>query len=163
MRDMFNGNRHGRPGVSIAGKAGIFVLHGLIGMTVICALNPCLAQSAPGEDPISITRRISQPMGPAVAQSRSTPMSPPPTAPAWLEAKVARLEAKAWAFDTGNVLTDKNLLAAASSDGLRKVCVQDIGSSVSAAGASASAGANGLRNAEPQIVVLKGDLVNICR
>lgn len=132
---------------------------------LLCGLStaqPAVA-GVPGEDPIMVIKRIAPPMGPALASARSTPMSPPPVAPAWLEAKVARLEAKAWGLDTGNLLTDRNVLASASSDGLRKVCVQDIGSAVNAAGANSGAGANGLRNTEPQIVVLKGDLVNICR
>lgn len=116
----------------------------------------------PGEDPIFIKSRIAAPMGPALAQARSTPMTPVPVTPAWLEAKVARLEAKAWAFDAGKLITDKNVLAAASSDGLRKVCIQDIGSSVSA-GANAASGTGMLNSSEPQIVVLKGDVVNICR
>lgn len=116
----------------------------------------------PGEDPIVITRKMSAPMGPALAAPRSSPLPPSPVTPAWLEAKVARLEAKAWSFDAGKLVTDKNLLAAASSDGMRKVCIQDIGSSIVTA-SSADRGSSLLPNTEPQIVVLKGDVVNICR
>lgn len=142
-------------------------LRRLITLPAICLINGLAGYAAdccaaPGEDPIVIQVRVNAPIGPALAQARSTPMTPPAVTPAWLEAKVARLEAKAWAFDTGNLITDKNLLAAANSDGIRKLCVQDIGSALSA-GANSAAGSGALRNTEPQIVVLKGDVVNICR
>ncbi len=117
---------------------------------------------APGEDNIVISRKMSPAMGPAMSAPRSTPMTPMPVTPAWLEAKVARLEAKAWGFDAGKLVADKNLLAAASSDGMRKVCIQDIGSSITTSN-DTGRGSSLLPSSEPQIVVLKGDFVNICR
>ena len=75
---------------------------------------------------------------------------------------MARLEAKAWGFDAGKLVADKNLLAAASSDGMRKVCIQDIGSSITTSN-DTGRGSSLLPSSEPQIVVLKGDFVNICR
>lgn len=76
---------------------------------------------------------------------------------------MARLTAKAWALDTRDLLTEKNLQAVASSDGMKKVCIQDIGSNIGgAADAAGNAAARGGAD-DAQIVVLKGDLINICR
>jgi len=77
-----------------------------------------------------------------------------------MDAKLARFQAKAFAADTTGVLTDQNVVTTVAQDGLRKVCMQDIGSS-----ASTVNGAFNRYGPKPdaQVVVLRGDLVNICR
>jgi hypothetical protein len=79
--------------------------------------------------------------------------------PAWLDAKLARFQAKAFSANTEGVLTDHQVTNTTLQDGLRKTCIQDIGSSTATNTASNRYGPR----LEAQIVVLRGDLVNICR
>lgn len=81
--------------------------------------------------------------------------------PAWIDAKLARFQAKAFAADTAGVLTDQNVITTTAQEGVRKVCTQDIGSN-STTTASGAFNRYGPKP-EAQIVVLRGDLVNICR
>lgn len=116
------------------------------------------AQSAPGEDPLKITGKVehfSSPNGPA---PRSGSLEGSGEMPAWLKAKVARYEAKAFSAsaDDGTLLTDKDVTTTATTQGLRRSCTQDLGSS------TAPARPGRLGNNQ-QIVVLRGDVVNLCR
>lgn len=114
------------------------------------------AQNAPGEDPVVLNKQVAVQMLP-LGSSRSAPMDTVNGMPAWLKAKVVRYEAKANSDFTAGISTDADVTRSASSDGLKKTCVQEVGS-VTTTTNSAGPG----RNA-PQVVVLKGDLVNICR
>ncbi len=116
------------------------------------------AQSAPGEDPLKIIGKVehfSSPNGPA---PRSGSLEGSGEMPAWLKAKVARYEAKAFSAsaDDGTLLTDKDVTTTATTQGLRRSCTQDLGSS------TAPARPGRLGNNQ-QIVVLRGDVVNLCR
>ena len=120
----------------------------------------CLAQGVPGEDPVELNHKIQRNMLPLNAPT------PPSQAshveiPAWMEAKLARFQAKAFSSDTTGILTDQNVVNTVAQDGLRKVCSQEIGSQTS----NSNAGAFNRYGpkSEAQIVVLRGDLVNICR
>ena len=119
-----------------------------------------LAQLAPGEDPMVINQKIQRNMVPM-----NTGMNAPQPAfqeiPAWMDAKLARFQAKAFAADTTGIWTDENVSTKYTQDGLRKVCTQDIGSN-SVVNASNSFNRYGPK-ADAQVVVLRGDLVNICR
>lgn len=119
------------------------------------------AQNAPGEDPIVLSKRIATQMLPAGAARSSTPLQSQTDMPAWLKAKVARFEAKANSDQTRGLLTDSDVARTANSDGFKKTCIQEIGSST-AAGAAQNSNRAGAGNNQ-QIVVLKGDLVNICK
>lgn len=117
------------------------------------------AQSAPGEDPLKITGKVehfTSPNGPA---PRSGSLEGSGEMPGWLKAKVARYEAKAFSAsaDDGALLTDKDVNTTSSTQGLRRSCNQDLGSSTQTA---TRPGRNGNNQ---QIVVLRGDVVNICR
>ena len=69
--------------------------------------------------------------------------------------------AKAFAANTDGVVTDERVTSTTIQDGARKICIQDIGSSVSNAN-NAPFNRYGPKT-DPQVVVLRGDLVNICR
>lgn len=117
------------------------------------------AQTAPGEDPVQLTEKVTHNMLPL-----NTVVQPAGKAfqeiPAWMDAKLARFTAKAFSIDTTGIVTDESVTTSVVSDGIRKVCTQDIGSNV----ASLSAASNArLGIAAPQAVVLRGDLINICR
>ena len=119
-----------------------------------------LAQTVPGEDPVVLTQRIQSNMLPLNSSVQSVQLSNVEM-PAWMDAKLARFQAKAFAADTTGVLTDQNVVTTVAQDGLRKVCTQDIGSNSSGV-ASGSFNRYGPK-LDAQIVVLRGDLVNICR
>lgn len=115
------------------------------------------AQNAPGEDPVVLTKRISVQMLPIGGARTSAPLTAQNGMPAWMQAKVARFEAKANSDQTEGMLTDSDVTRAANADGLKKTCIQEVGSNT-----VQTPGKFGLSNTQ-QIVVLKGDLVNICK
>lgn len=115
------------------------------------------AQNAPGEDPVILTKRVAVQMSPVGAARTSSPLNAETGMPAWMQAKVARFEAKANSDQTNGMLTDADATRTASSDGINKTCIQEVGSNT-----AQTPGKFGLSNTQ-QIVVLKGDLVNICK
>ena len=125
-------------------------------------LTPILAkaQLAPGEDPVHLNEKVVVNMLPLNNTMRSTPLQNSTGVPAWMDARIARFEAKAYSIDTTGIFTDKDVRTTTITDGFRKTCIQDVGSTIAAA--SNSAGKFGAMP-QDQIVVLKGDLVNICR
>jgi hypothetical protein len=125
-------------------------------------LTPILAnaQLAPGEDPVYLKEKVVVNMLPMNNTMRSTPLLNSSGIPAWMDARIARFEAKAYSIDTTGIFTDKDVKTTTIMDGMRKTCIQNVGSTIAAA--SNSAGKFGAMP-QDQIVVLKGDLVNICR
>lgn len=116
---------------------------------------------APGEDPVTLTKKLSvqmQPTGPAAASGSLDNNNPMPS---WLRARIARYEAKSFSDDTSGILTDNDVVSTANAQGMQKTCVQEIGSNTVAAGGG-NAGRYG-PNSAAQVVVLRGDLINICR
>ena len=118
------------------------------------------AQVAPGEDPVFLKEKVVVNMLPLNNTMRSTPLPTSPGIPAWMDARMARYQAKAYSIDTSGIFTDKDVKTTTIVDGIKTTCIQDVGSSIAAA--SNSAGKYGAM-LQDQIVVLKGDLVNICR
>ncbi len=120
----------------------------------------CIAQGVPGEDPVELNHKIQRNMLPLNAPTPPSQASQVEI-PAWMEAKLARFQAKAFSSDTTGILTDQNVVTTVAQDGMRKVCSQEIGSQTS----SPNTGAFNRYGpkSEAQIVVLRGDLVNICR
>ena len=117
------------------------------------------AQPAPGEDPVVLQGRVSYNMLPLNNAMRSSAMMPEIQTPSWLQGKIARLQAKAYGADATGVLTDEDVVTSQNTIGLRRTCIQDVGSAVQS---GLSSGRYGPQN-DPQVVVLRGDLVNICR
>ena len=116
------------------------------------------AQNAPGTDPIQLDTRVTLQGMPYGSAPRSGNISPPAEIPAWQRAKIARYEAKAFSGNVGNIQTEKDVVNTANSDGFKTTCTQSIGSSVAPTGITTGAGFM----PKDQIVVLRGDLVNIC-
>ena len=119
-----------------------------------------IAQTVQGEDPVSLHQRVQSNMLP---WNNATPVNLQQNQemPAWLDAKLARFQAKAFSANTDGVLTDDQVRTSVTQDGLRKTCIQDIGSSVSPGGQQPFSRYG--PKPETQVVVLRGDLVNICR
>lgn len=117
------------------------------------------AQLAPGEDPVVLRQRVTYNMLPLNNAMRSTVMSNSQEIPGWVQAKLARFQAKAFSADTTGIVTDESVVTSTSNQGLKKICTQEVGSSSSTTGPTS--GRYGPQN-DPQVVVLRGDLVNIC-
>jgi len=117
------------------------------------------AQTAPGEDPVTLTEKVTYNMLP-LNSAMQTASKANQEVPAWMEAKIARFTAKAFSSDSTGLLTDDSVVTTVVSDGLRKVCTQDVGSSIAT---QTAAGNARLGIAAPMAVVLRRDLVNICR
>ena len=115
--------------------------------------------AAPGEDTISISGFKPTALGNGSGQAMvSGGLDPNGAVPAWLRAKVTRYTARAYAENTQGINTDNAVVQNAQSNGMSKTCVQEVGSNTVAAGAPKFG-----PKAQTQIVVLRGDLVNICK
>ncbi|MFM8575726.1 MAG: hypothetical protein ACKOBF_07600 [Limnohabitans sp.] len=128
-------------------------------ITLTAVASACHAQPAPGEDPVLLQGRVSYNMLPLNNAMKSSVMMPEIQTPSWMQAKLARLQAKAFSADTTGILTDADVTTSQNTIGLRKTCVQDVGSITQS---GVGSGKYGPQN-DPQVVVLRGDLVNICR
>ena len=125
-----------------------------LGIGVLGAGVPAWAQHGPGEDPVVLEKKVTLQMIPNGAAPRSGYMNPSEEIPTWQKARIARYEAKAFSGNPGDILTNKDVISTATSDGYKTTCTQTIGS---ATGLTTAAG-----SPKEQIVVLRGDLVNIC-
>jgi hypothetical protein len=118
------------------------------------------AQNAPGEDPITLSKITKTELRPTSPQQTSGGLDPLFGMQGWLKARVSRYEARAYSdFASDSVLTENDAVTTASAQGLKKVCVQEVGSTAGSSGFGSKYGPKGA----PQVVVLKGDLVNICK
>ena len=116
---------------------------------------------APGEDPVILTKKLSVQLQPMGAAAASTSLDNGNTVPSWLRARIARYEAKAFSDDTTGVLTNNDVVTTANAQGMQKTCVQEVGSNTLPGSAAGSTRYG--PNQAPQVVVLRGDLVNICK
>ena len=132
-----------------------------LGFLGVCIFPPALvwAQVRPGEDPVILTKRVSTAQLPDGGVVKSKPLDSGEM-PASLRAKVARFEAKSKSGVTTGFSSDKDVTRETSSDGFKKTCIQDVGSNT--ASSAQQPGRPGQANNQ-QIVVLRGDLVNICK
>lgn len=117
------------------------------------------AQTAPGEDPVSLTEKVTHNMLPLNTSPQIAAKSFQEV-PAWMDAKLARFTAKAFSIDTTGIVTDESVATTVVNDGFRKVCTQDVGNNIAT---QTAAGNARLGIAAPLAVVLRGDLINICR
>lgn len=116
------------------------------------------AQFVPGTDPVVLNSAVSVEMMP-LAESKSKGLEGSGEMPSWLNAKVVRYEAKAGSADRGSISTDTDVNSYTSIQNGRRTCVQEVGSNTVAAGAG---GRYGPGRGGDQIVVLRGDLINVC-
>jgi hypothetical protein len=119
------------------------------------------AQGVPGEDPVQLTGPVRYLNLPGPPTPKSGQIDGNSEMPAWMKARVARYEAKSFSAtaNDGTISTSNDVVNTATAQGLGKTCVQEVGSVTSAANSIGSKTLGG----QQQIVVLRGDLVNICR
>lgn len=131
-------------------------------VTLLSGLPLVQGHAAPGEDMIVLPGNVQFASAPTTAPSRSGHIEPSPNIPSWMQARISRYTAKAYSAsaDDGIIYTDNDVVTTTTVNGFRKTCVQEVGSN------TASDGAFGTRygpNQRDQVVVLRGDLVNICK
>lgn len=114
---------------------------------------------APGEDPVVLGKKLIVQMMPTAPLPTPGHLDGDNTTPSWLRARIARYEAKAFSADTTGILSNNDVVTTANAEGMQKTCVQEVGSNILSSSSTARYGPN----QAPQVVVLRGDLVNICR
>ena len=121
------------------------------------------AHSAPGEDTIQLKGPVKYVLSPGGQQPTSSGMDGPTDIPAWMRARMTRYIAKAYSAtgEDGSIYTDSDVVTTMQTEGLRKTCVQEVGSNT--APVDGSLGNRYGPSAREQVVVLRGDLVNVCR
>lgn len=131
-------------------------------LTLISASTVAFSQAVPGEDPLLLSSPTHFQGIPLGGAPRSGDLKKNPDLKGSLKAKIARLEAKAFSATDDNILTDEDVISASATQGVRRVCRQDVGST-STSGIGNNPTTRAGRGSTEQIVVLRGDLVNICR
>lgn len=134
-------------------------LSGLFASLVVAVI-PASALSAPGEDPLILTKPVQHmelPLGNAAKSKGLETIEDMPTS---IKAKVVRYEAKAFSGQHEGVYTDQDVTTKTDMQGLHKTCVQEIASNTAA---DASAFNRYGPNNQAQMVVLRGELINVCK
>jgi len=115
--------------------------------------------AAPGEDVIQLQNPVEHLQLPLNNTAKSPGLENQGDGiPMHLRAKIARYEAKTYNGQADGIYTDGDVSRIVGAQANRKTCIQDVGSNTAASGA----GRYG-PGTQQQIVVLRGDLVNICR
>lgn len=117
------------------------------------------AAQVPGEDPVILNRRVGVQMQPTAAPPKSGDINNVSDMPAWMRAKIARYTARSMT-QQDEILTESDAVTTSAAQGMRKTCVQEVGSTTQA---QPSPGMKYGPQQKDQIVVLRGDLVNICK
>ncbi|MDA7417614.1 hypothetical protein PGB34_14725 [Xenophilus arseniciresistens] len=140
-------------------------LHIWAAAAALFAAQAVWSQGAPGSDPIVLQGRVSYLELPTAAPARSKEIDRAITMPPRIQAKVNRYEAKAFAAlegADGTLHSGQDVISTSSGNALERNCTQSLASTSAPAGAGPS-GRYGVGGAADQVVVLRGDLVNICR
>jgi len=111
------------------------------------------AHAAPGEDTVTISNKVSYLQMPTAAVTRSSAIQYRRDIPDDTAAKVSRYTAKAFSGNVGEIKTERDVVQSVKTNGLQTTCYQSVGST---SGAAPQFGSS------EQIVVLRGDLINIC-
>lgn len=136
----------------------LFLGLGLLGLFVFFT-DTVWAQNAPGEDPVVLTKRVAIQQQPERNPAKSKPLEQG-AMPAWMRAKVARFEARSNSDIAAAFASDKDVTTETKSDGFRKTCIQEVGSNTSS---GSGQGDIKVGPGNQQVVVLRGDLINICK
>ena len=78
----------------------------------------------PGERPFILAKKLIIDMRPTGQAPASGRIDGTPGTPAWLRARIARYEAKAFSADTAGSLTNNDVVTTANAEGMQKTCVQ---------------------------------------
>lgn len=120
------------------------------------------ALAAPGEDAIILKGPVNYISLPGPSEPVSASAQGATDVPAWMRSRITRYVAKAYSAQArdGSIYTDEDVIMKSEMDGLRKTCIQEVGSNTLG---SNTFGTRYGPSARDQVVVLRGDLVNLCR
>ena len=143
-------------------KVRSFTLRFQVSLVTLMATSGFGAFAAPGEDVIILKGPISYASTPMPESAKSEQLHQNTDIPAWMRARITRFTAKAYSAtaDDGSIITDNDVVTTTTSQGLRKTCVQEVGTTTTT---SDSLGGRYGPGQKDQVVVLRGDLVNVCR
>ncbi len=114
------------------------------------------ALAAPGEDPVQINAKVSYLQMPTGPRAGSADIRHRSGMPEDVRAKMARYTAQAYSSDTTGISTEKDVVSSVRTNSMgATTCVQ----SVQPAAPVKGGGGKG----QDQVVVIRGDLINICR
>lgn len=118
---------------------------------VILSVMAIPIHAAPGEDPVVIGNRVQYLQLPTQAPARSTSITYNRGGlPDDMQAKIARYSAQAYTPTPSGISTEKDVVQSVRTNGTQTTCTQGV-----ASGASTSPSGD-------QVVVIRGDLINIC-
>lgn len=143
---------------SISVKQFFLLKAGVCLLTVFTA--PALL-AAPGEDPVILNQPVQHLSLPLNNAARSQGLETQDDMPSYIKAKVARFEAKAFSDQAAGIATDSDVVTRVNAQGQRKTCVQEVGSTTPATGTAGAFNRYG-PSPQQQVVVLRGDLINVC-
>lgn len=124
-------------------------------IAVMLASATTCALAAPGEDPVQILGKVNYLQIPTAPRSVSGSIVYKTGMPDYAKAKIAHYVAKSFSADTSGISTEKDVVSSVQTNGMGGVtCVQTVQPTAPAAGAAMG---------QDQVVVIRGDLVNICR
>lgn len=126
---------------------------------------PGHAQLAPGSDPIVLNTPIDYLALPTAPLAPSEQLNNAEELPSWLQAKISRFEAKAFAKlegDDGTIYTNKDVISRQTGNALNRTCTTEVASNTVAPGVGPS-GRYGPGSGGDQIAVLRGDVITICK
>lgn len=133
---------------------------GLCAAMIVWMMTLCAAAyaQAPGQDTITITKAPASQGGGGAPERTGKGLGERQDMPIALKAKIARYTAVA-SYKAESLIDSLNIEQQVESAGFNKTCIQDVASNTSS---NTGAGRFGPR-AQDQVVVLRGDMVNICR
>lgn len=134
-----------------------------VSLVALIAMSGFSALAAPGEDVIILKGPVSYASTPMPESTTSEQLHQNTDIPAWMRARITRFTAKAYSAtaEDGTIYTDSDVVTTVQSEGFRKTCIQEVGSNTVNAGDSL--GTRYGPKVQEQVVVLRGDLVNVCR
>lgn len=124
------------------------------------------SQDMPGSDPIVLEGAVSYLALPTPAVKPSKQIEQGDGMPSWLQAKVTRYETKAFATldgGDGTIYTERDVISTQSGNALQRNCTTEVASNTYAPGGVGPSGRYGPGASQDQIVVLRGDVVTICK
>lgn len=137
--------------------------HLLVAMAVCLSASMGAQAQAPGEDPIVLNKEVKVQMLPLNQPKTTGQIDHGQDMPAWQQAKLARYTAKAFSADTTGIYTEKDVVQSVKTQGGKVTCSQSVGSNAGASGTTGTGAVKGsVTPTGDQVVVLRGDLVNIC-
>lgn len=141
------------------------LLQQVLGGCVLLMTFEAWAQNAPGSDPIILNNQINYLALPTAPFEPSAGLESESDIPSWLQAKISRFEAKAFAKlegSDGTIYTDKDVISRQTGNALNRTCTTEVASNTVAPGIGPS-GRYGPGSGGDQIAVLRGDVITICK